>query len=276
MFLLSGCSVKVNRTVHHAPTIRVSHEGKIISVDLESYVASVLAGEVHESWPMEALKAQAVAARTFAVRRMRERNNRAFHIQSSIIDQVYKAHNSARLKAAAKATFGLVLSFDNRLAEASFHSTCGGKTTNSKYVWGQQHPYLKGVTCNYCRSYRTFSWQETLPVSLLENKFNQQISRINILTRSEDGRALQMELIGSKRQKLSAHELRMALSPTKIKSTFIKEINLKDSHIKINGNGFGHGVGLCQYGARGMAKEGRQFKDILAHYYPGTKLTVMY
>ncbi|HXW60467.1 MAG TPA: SpoIID/LytB domain-containing protein, partial [Myxococcota bacterium] len=136
---LSGCSLKLNRTVNDAPIIRVSHDGKINSMDLESYVASVLAGEVHSSWPEEALKAQAIAARTFALLRMKERKDQAFHVQNSVVDQVYKENASASLKQATRATFGLVLTYGNSLAETSFHSTCGGKTTNSENVWGRSY-----------------------------------------------------------------------------------------------------------------------------------------
>jgi len=115
-----------------------------------------------------------------------------------------------------------------------------------------------------------------LPLLDFETKFKQKINKINILKRSEDGRVLSLELLGNKNRHLSGHELRMTMGPMKIKSTLIKEININGAKVHIKGNGFGHGVGLCQRGAFGMAKEGKRFQEILSHYYPGTKLKRLY
>lgn len=274
--LLSACSLKLTRAVNDAPTIRVSSEGKILSLDLESYVACVLAGEVHASWPKETLKAQAVAARTFALLRMKERKDQPFHVQNSVIDQVFKANPSATFKEAARATFGMVLAQGSRLAETSFHSTCGGRTTDSQSVWGRSYEHLHGVSCDYCRSSKTYSWEENIRLADFETKFKQKINKFTIISRSNDGRALIVELSGDKTRRLSGHELRMAMGAMRIKSTFIQEITIKGSVVTMKGRGFGHGVGLCQYGAFGMAKEGKRFQEILSHYYPGTKLYAMY
>lgn len=274
--LLGACSLKLTRAVNKAPTIKVSHEGKIISLDLENYVACVLAGEVSASWPKEALKAQAVAARTFALLRMKERKNQAFHVQNSVLDQVFKTNPAPSFREAALATFGVVLTQGQKLAETSFHSTCGGKTTDSQSVWGRSYPHLHSVACDFCRASKTYAWEENIPLADFEAKFKQKIDEITVLTRSIDGRALTVELSGNKTRRLSGHELRMAMGAMKIKSTLIHEIAIKGSKVNIKGNGFGHGVGLCQYGALGMAKAGKPFRDILAYYYPGTKTHAMY
>jgi stage II sporulation protein D len=273
----SGCSHKVSRIVRHVPSIRVQHQGQILTVDLESYVASVLAGEVSPSWPKSALEAQAVAARTFAILRMRERKNQAYHVQSSVMDQVYKNHNVKAFTDAARATSGQVLFYDDRLAETSFHSTCGGKTTDSFSIWGRPYQHLKGVTCENCKSSNTYNWHEEIPISEIENKLKQKVSDIKINSRSPDGRAQSVEILGAASPlRMTGHELRMTLGPMRMKSTLLSNIKVVKDKLKIAGRGFGHGVGMCQYGALGLAKKGKRYEDILAFYYPGTQLKSLY
>jgi len=276
-FVNTSCSHKVNRVVHQVPSIRVQHQGHIITVDLESYVASVLAGEVSPSWPKSALQAQAVAARTFAILRMRERKNQPFHVQSSVMDQVYKNHKVQAFTEAAKATSGQVLFYDNRLAETSFHSTCGGKTTDSHSIWGRPYQHLKGVTCDNCKSSNTYNWKENISLQEIESKLKQKISEIKISSRSSDGRVQTIEILGAASPvRMSGHELRMMLGPMKMKSTLLSTIKVIKDKLQIAGRGFGHGVGMCQYGALGLAKKGKRYQDILAYYYPGTYLKALY
>ena len=276
-FVSTSCSHKVNRIVHQVPSIRVQHQGQIITVDLESYVASVLAGEVSPSWPKSALQAQAVAARTFAILRMRERKNQAFHVQSSVMDQVYKNHKVQAFTDAARATSGQVLFYDNRLAETSFHSTCGGKTTDSHSIWGRPYQHLKGVSCEYCKSSNTYNWSENIPLQDIETKLKQKVTGIKISSRGPDGRAQTVEVLGAASPlRMSGHELRMTLGAMRMKSTLLNTIQVIKDKLYIAGRGFGHGVGMCQYGAMGMAKKGKRYQDILAFYYPGTHLKSLY
>lgn len=273
---LCGCSHIVPAPARKIPLIRVWHQGKIESVPLERYVASVLAGEVNPSWPLEALKAQAVASRTFALRRMMERQGQEYHLQSSVMDQVYKKKTTESFIAAVRETAGLVLVVDGDYAETSFHSTCGGKTTDARSVWGRSYSHLRGGVCGFCEASPTYNWATEIPLSDVQSKFGQQVTKLRIKSRTPDGRADVLELVGSKRQNITGHEFRMALGPMKVKSTLIKEIKNEGPLVKISGKGFGHGVGLCQYGALGMAKSGKGFKEILSHYYPGTTLRKLY
>lgn len=274
--ILSSCSQIVPATVRNMPSIRVLHKGKIINVALERYVASVLAGEVSSSWPMEALKAQAVASRTFALRRMEERKNNAYHVQNSVSDQVLKATINETLVKAVRESAGLVLTVNQDLAETSFHSTCGGKTADAKNVWGRSYPYLSGGVCGYCHGSPTYHWHVQMPMADIETKLGQKITNIKISSRTKDGRVDKILLMGGKQQYINGHEFRMALGPMKVKSTLIKEIKIQGTSVKISGQGFGHGVGMCQYGALGMAKTGKNYKEILAHYYPKTELRKFY
>ncbi|HXW52637.1 MAG TPA: SpoIID/LytB domain-containing protein [Myxococcota bacterium] len=277
LVISSGCSHMVPAQVKKMPMIRVLHKESVENISLEKYVASVLAGEVHHSWPMETLKAQAIAARTFALLRMKERKNNDYHVQNSFIDQVLKTKPHEILVSAARDTAGLVLSINGRLAETSFHSTCGGVTADAKKVWGRSYPHLHGGACGYCKSSPTFKWETELDLSDIENKFSQKIDAIKIVSQSKDGRADVIELVGEdKKQKVSGHEFRMALGAMKVKSTLIKSLKLDGTKVKIHGGGFGHGVGMCQYGALGMGKDNKTFQEILRHYYPGTEIKRLY
>lgn len=276
MVSLVGCSHIVPTPARTMPLIKVLHKGKIESVPLERYVASVLAGEVHTSWPLEALKAQAVASRTFAIKRMRERQNQDYHIQSSVMDQVYKRKTTDNFMNAVKETAGIVVSANGELAETSFHSTCGGRTTDARSVWGRSYPYLQGGICGYCEASPTYSWSTEIPLGDIATKFGQKVSTITIKSRTPDGRTDMLLLSGSKKQTISGHELRMALGPMRVKSTMFSDIKVDGSRVKISGHGFGHGVGMCQYGALGMAKANKNYQQILKHYYPGTNLKRLY
>jgi stage II sporulation protein D len=258
------------------PMIKVLHQGKIEKLSLERYVASVLAGEVHASWPLEALKAQAIASRTFALRRMMSRQEQTYHIQSSVMDQVYKKQITEIFVKAVRESAGVVLMANNDFAETSFHSTCGGATTDAKSVWGRAYPYLVSQSCGFCKTSPTYIWSFDLPLSDLKAKFGVEPTQVRIASRTRDGRAAIIELGGKQKKTLSGHDFRMALGPMKVKSTLIKDITILGSHVKINGQGFGHGVGLCQFGARGMALAGETSEKILHHYYPGTTLKKLY
>lgn len=275
--IASSCSHKVSRIVHQVPQIRVQHQGQILTLDLETYVSSVLAGEVPSSWPQAALQAQAVAARTFAILRMKERKNQAFHVQSSVMDQVYKNHKNQSFTDAARSTAGQVLFYEDRLAETSFHSTCGGKTSDSHSIWGRPYQHLQGVTCNYCKNSNTYEWSEVIGLEEIESKLKQKVSDIKIISRSADGRVQSLELIGGKNPvRMSGHEMRMAIGPMRIKSTLLSKIKVSGKKLYIAGRGFGHGVGMCQHGANGMAQAGKSYQEILQFYYPGTTLRALY
>ncbi len=276
LMLLAGCSHIVPAPARKMPLIKVLHKGKIENVPLERYVASVLAGEVHPSWPLEALKAQAVASRTYALKRMAERKGQDYHVQSSVMDQVYKRKTNDTFINAVRESAGIVLTVNGEYAETSFHSTCGGKTTDARSVWGRSYPHLHGGVCGYCEASPTYTWNTEVSLNDVQIKFGNTIKGIKIKSRTNDGRVDAIELTGAKRQNVTGHEFRMALSPMKVKSTMITSIKIEGSRVKISGHGFGHGVGMCQYGALGMAKSGKDFQQILDHYYPGTTVKKLY
>lgn len=270
----SSCSHIVPKTARSMPVIKVSHKGQIESMGLETYVASVLAGEVSPSWPIEALKAQAIASRTFALKRMKERKGRSYHVENSYMDQVFRHMPDKIFVEAVRETAGLVLSFNGELAESSFHSTCGGHTANAKETWGQAYSYLEGVPCSFCTISPAYKWTTSMSTADLQKKLGAKIADIKVLKRASDERIMSLEL--NKQTKMSGHQFRMKAGPLKVKSTLIYDFKLKDKNIEMSGQGFGHGVGLCQYGTLGMARAGHTSEQILAHYYPKTSIKRLY
>lgn len=276
MMIVSSCAHITPKSVQKMPLILVLDNGEIKRLALEKYVASVLAGEVHASWPLESLKAQAIAARTFAIMRMQTRKYQAYHVQNSVLDQVYKKNPQDIFIKAAKETAGLVLTIGGKIAESSFHSTCGGKTTDSKNVWGKSYPHLVGGNCGFCENSPTYNWHSEISLAEVENKLSKNIKNIAILSSSKDGRAETIEISGKEKHLVSGHQFRMKLGAMRVKSTLITNLSIKDNKLLIDGHGFGHGVGMCQYGAMSMAKMGKKYQEILAYYYPGTILNRIY
>lgn len=277
LFLAPGCATGPD-TLPSKPVvaIKVLHKERIIELPVEEYVARVLAGEVSESWPMEALKAQAIAARTFAIKKMGERPKAQFHIKSSVMDQVFKTKTRPKFQEATKETSGLVLTDGKRLVETSFHSTCGGSTTSAQSVWGQPHSHLTGVKCPYCRHSPTHSWTYKMPLWELEEKLGTKISSLKILGKTKDGRIDKIAVNGAKPTTISGHKLRSTIGHMKLKSTLLDDLKVAGGTIEFSGHGFGHGVGMCQYGAMGMAKKGFDARQILGFYYPKTKIMKLY
>lgn len=277
LLLLSACQHDRSTRSKAIPIVRLRDHGKIQKLDLESYIQGVLAGEMSSSWPEEALKAQAIAARTYAIMRMSERKDRAYNLTNSINHQVFKRKSDQKLEVAVRETRGMILTFDNRPINALFHSTCGGHTTDAKSVWGgSSKAHLKGVVCGFCRSSPHSSWSVAIPLDEFQKKFSREIKGLRILNRSSDGHVTEIQLMGPKPLTISGNDLRMRLGPMRVKSTLVKDISMLGNKIQISGRGFGHGLGMCQYGAKGMAKAGKVYSQILYHYYPGTTIKRIY
>lgn len=199
-----------------------------------------------------------------------------YHIKSSIADQVYDRDNScSRGQIAAKQTKNQVLFFNGKLAETYFHAACGGHTENVKNVWGAKSEYLRGVECKYCANSRYSKWSFEISKEKNDNVRRffglKNIINLKILNKFESGRA--DNLIAESKDKtkiLSLLKLRESIGYFRLKSTMINEINITPNKIVFSGSGFGHGVGMCQWGAKGMADFGFLAHSIVSNYYPGT------
>ncbi|MEK6544245.1 MAG: SpoIID/LytB domain-containing protein [Elusimicrobiota bacterium] len=269
--------------------IRKTKQGKLALVNtlaMEEYLSGVLASEVDtKTWPMEALKAQAVVARTYAGNALRGKPGAPFHLGSKANHQVYfgAAFEDFRALQAVEDTDGEVLyNSDGAPLEAYFHSCCGGRTADASDVWSAKAPReLKGVTdFGYCKMSPHYSWVTSLPVEELERALREvkpdflgPVKGFSIGTLERSSRVLSLRVTTNfGRFEVPTQKLRQALGPNWIRSTKITRIHFDKGRFLIYGKGWGHGVGLCQWGAKGMADDGWDYQRILRHYFPGAKL----
>lgn len=249
---------------------------------LETYVAGIVASEVSPSWPMESLKAQAIAARTYAVWQKYRRVDQSYHLTASVLDQVYdgvgKEH--VRAKQAAEETYGLVITYQNKLAQSYFHASCGGQTESALDGWGFDLPYLPGSKCILCQHAKAVWEYKTSTASLSRNLSSLgvgDIRRIQIGGRTKSGRARDFVVTtkhGTKR--IVATDFRKLVGYNQLKSTLIERIDMDGNNVRFIGRGRGHGVGMCQEGAKEMAEAGFTAQKIIEHFYPKTQLRRFY
>lgn len=259
----------------HGDVVVLPGRSKLVAVNvlpLEEYLVGVLGSEMPKSFPLEALKAQAVAARTYALNKKLEQYGQPFHLGSSVISQVYKGLDveDPKTREAVEATRGLVLTYNLQPIEAYFHSSCGGRTESGADALGRDLPYLKPVDCP-CGKLPTSHWSLTLKSSELSHLFK-KASGLQVQGRTHTGR-VQRVTVGPR--SVDAVTFRERVGYMKLKSLDFEVEKAKDGY-RIEGHGFGHGAGLCQWGARVYAEKGWGYEKILQHYYPGTEVQVLY
>lgn len=268
--------VFVDDSWYRGRVLLLAADGKITAVnwvDLETYLFSVLGGEMHANWPQEALKAQAVAARTYALYRRERSAHKIYDVGVNTSYQVYKglASESPATQTAVQATQGQVLTYGNQVIEAVFHSSSGGYTENAEDIWQRPAPYLRGVP-DFDQTAPVFQWSETFTAE----QFQKRVVGIGQVRQAipervtPRGRVVSMRLEGTSGSRtISGRELRQALN---LRSTLFT-IAIADNTIRIDGRGFGHGIGMSQWGAFAMAQQGYSYQQILSHYYQGTALS---
>lgn len=247
---------------------------------LEDYLVGLINCEISSQWPMEAIKAQAVIARSYAVYQKDARKNALYHLEATVLDQVYEGCDIEDSRAArgVKETAGEVLTFGGKVIQAFYHSNCGGHTEASENVWGYPLPYLQGVDCKYCNAATSVKWEQTIPLKRIESLLKSsgyQISGLKEIRagrKNKSGRLMDLTLLsGRGRVTIPAVGFRKAIGYGVIKSTNFEVRNVEDS-VLFSGVGYGHGVGLCQWGAKQRAGDGFDYREILSYYYPGTRL----
>ncbi|HEX7124867.1 MAG TPA: SpoIID/LytB domain-containing protein [Thermodesulfobacteriota bacterium] len=255
-------------------------------IAMERYLAGVVPLEMDaRTWPMEALKAQAVASRTYARfrREARRRAGARYDLETSVLDQVYGGVQAEdpRAAAAVAATAGEWLA-DAAGAPilAAFHSTAGGHTEASEEVWGTPRPYLVAQRCPYDRESPVYEWRVSVPVAEVERRLVEAgypaagLARLDVRDRTGSGRARTIVATAAAGSfVLPATDLRRLLGFSRLKSTAF-EVARDGQDLGFEGRGAGHGVGMCQWGARGMALAGHDYRQILEYYYPGARLVV--
>lgn len=244
-------------------------------VDLEDYVKGVVSSEVGVHWPEEALKAQAVLARTYAVAHIIHNRTRNFYdVTSSVFHQVYRGEEGTEeVEKAVKETNGQILTYNGQPIMAFYHACSVGKTEDPKEVFGREYPYLKPVEVSSTPSPYTL-WEKKIPYKLLEKALSlQKISDVKVVSYTNTDRVKELEFSDGKNKKvIKTTEMRRLLQWTTLPSTMIKSIRLEEDGIVFEGSGFGHGVGMCQWCAFQMALEGKNYKEILQYFYPGTEI----
>ena len=267
----------------------VFRNNKILVINVlgvEKYLNSVVGSEMPHKWHIEALKAQAIASRTYALKKT---NNGLYDIDSTQNNQVYNGLESSTFKTrrAVRETRSLVITYKNKLINALFHSSSGGMTENSEAVWSDPYPYLVTVK-DFDQKNPKIRWNKEVSKSELKEIFPiiGGIQQIEVLNITETGRIKNLKITGTFGDKvITGKEFRSKLG---LKSTLFRPTISEDFHDKkdlnnqsniqfhpfliISGMGAGHGVGMSQWGARYMADKGYKANQILKHFYKGVKI----
>lgn len=271
----------INMKYMSSKTIKVKNEntGKIKEIPFENYIIGVVSGEMPASYEIEALKAQAVAARSYALYHM---NGKEYDVTNTTSSQVYLEENDLKKKwkedydknikkieKAIKETNGEYLTYNGEKVDAMFFAVSTGKTENSEEVFISKLPYLRSVSSTWDEKSPAFTDSVTLSLKDFYKNLNLPYDdnlNIEILEKTSTGR--------TKKLKINNNEIKGRDFQTKLKlrSNYF-EIIRKEENITINTKGYGHGVGMSQFGANEMAKEGSDYKKILKHYYEGTEIS---
>jgi len=251
-------------------------------LSLEYYVYGVLPAEISARWPMEAIKAQAVAARTYAVF-IKNRGNaysKYYDLDATTKFQVYKGsfYEQARTNKAADFTRGEIMLYNRKPIEAYFHSISGGYTEDAKDVWGTNLPYLRDVRDDFSRIAPNFYWKYKVTKKRFDKEFG--VDNIKAIKLYKDKkhhlRVRKMRIIaGNGVFPIKPSALRVKFGEYNIRSN-IFDVKIGNKYIFFHGQGFGHGVGLSQWGAYAMAKKGRSYRDILRYYYHNIQFKKIY
>ena len=268
---LSGISVRVKRS-----------SGEIEKVPLEEYVVGVVSGEMPASFEVEALKAQSVASRTYVLKKVIDNKDNDYDVVDTVNNQVYLDDDELRnkwgdnyskyiekVKRAVKETEYQYLEYDGEVITAMYFSTSNGYTEDSGVVFQQSLPYLKSVESKWDEDVAS-AFHTSKSISLQEFyerlglEYNKEL-KVEVLEKSDSNRVVRLNINGVE---FNGRDVYTKLGLRSCDFEFIQV----GSNVEINTKGYGHGVGLSQYGALGMAKEGYNYKEILEHYYVGAKL----
>lgn len=258
--------------------------GKLLiinNIGLDSYLYGVLYHEVSHRWPAECLKAQAITARTFALQQVRQNKLQPYDLRCDIYSQVYGGRTGEKWSTthAVDSTRGRVLTFNGDIFPTYYHATCAGYTEDASNLWNIDIAPLKGVPCNFCGHSKHYRWTKEIPLTKVESKLKDSGNRIghilvvSILSKNKSGRAEKIEFRDDSGGVvvLTAKDLRQIFGPNEIRSTKF-DARIKGANLVLDGMGWGHGVGMCQWGAYGMSLRGKKCEQILGYYYPGAEI----
>ncbi len=273
------------RTYRNSLEFLKSGSGRITVVNelgLEDYLKGVLPLEANPGWTVEALKAQAVVSRTYALFKVIENREEAYSVSDDVISQVYGGVTLEKpsTSRAVELTAGEILMDAGKIFPAYFHSTCGGATTRADYVWPiESHPALQGGSCEFCRESPHYRWKNAFDVSHIRKALARggytvpDIRNIKVGETDAAGRARFIVIEYSPgKLRVPASDFRLWMDPMKFKSVLIQNIRREGNKFIFQGRGWGHGAGMCQYGAKKMGELGYTYRQILDFYFPGASL----
>jgi stage II sporulation protein D len=276
--------------INHRPfrgAIELERQGAGIRIvnrlSVEDYVRGVLQMETSDKWPAQALQSQAVISRTYALRNRGRHGRSGYDYCAQPHCQTYggAAAERALTDAAVRRTRGEVLvDRKRRLASTVYHSCCGGSTESAENVWehGGQ-PYLKATRCPWCKGSPRYDWVAKVPYALVNDRINAagfkigDVRAIGILSHTPSGRVYKVRVYGEKgSQDLLANRFRNIVDPGLIRSTYWSGVSKLNGAWQIHGQGWGHGVGLCQWGMKTLADKSMSYGQILRLYYKGVEV----
>ncbi|MBI4712122.1 MAG: SpoIID/LytB domain-containing protein, partial [Planctomycetes bacterium] len=258
-------------------------------IDLESYLPGVVSSEMDENWPAESLAAQAITARSFAFYRIKQSKLRSavldYDLTDDIFSQVYRGEERTgpKTRQAVESTRGVIMLYDARIFNCLYHDTCAGHTEPGNLVFGLTAiAPLSGKPCGFCTHSKHTNWQLRLTqqeiISGLKLEDTKTIESIRVTKTAPGGHALEVALKIPNREEeilMNAQKFRIALGPNRLRSTMFRIEKIGNDFV-FTGHGWGHAVGLCQEGARGMSNKGYTPLQILEYYYPEVKVVKIY
>lgn len=284
--LPDGGQISVNgRPYRGAIEIAEGKQGGLLvinEVPIESYLAGIINHEISSRWHEDVIKTQAVIARTYALFNRNKRAGALWHVESSVMGQVYggsASEDSAAIDA-VRATAGEILMYADEPALTVYHSNAGGMTEFSNLVWSRDYPYLVSVESPFDAGAPKYEWDYTATASGLGEELRRSGRKIGdpreleVIETTPAGRVrvLAVKDAEGREIRVSGEDLRSILGYSVLRSA-IFEVERGAEMFIFRGRGSGHGVGLSQWGAKGMAENGYSYRDILRHFYPGTELT---
>ncbi len=279
-----GVSGGSDKTLVVSGSLQVTVRGPglwiVNNVPLEEYVKGVVPGEMSASWHPEALKAQAVLARTYVLYQRMMNPTREYDVVAGTLDQVYRGRDGVdhRVEEAVESTRGQLLTYQRAPILAAFSSTAAGPTEDALVVWSKDLPYLKGVDCPFDASSPYYRWRAMVKLEDFERKLRQQgyavgpVATMTPFEHSRAGRVAKVRILHAGGELiLRGEDIRRVVGYREIPSTQF-DIEFAGNDVILSGRGAGHAVGLCQYGAKELADLGYPYPTILRYYFPGTEL----
>ncbi len=257
----------------------------INTMDIDEYLYGVIGKEMGKFWPFEALKAQAVCSRTlvYYYKELAAKKVLPYDVSDTVYHQVYNgvySEDESIVKAVEETSDEVLIGQDSEkgynIVPSFFHACCGGHTTDASQVWGGDYPLLKGVEDPFCSESPFYWWSKRFTQNDLKNIVGIEVSDIHILAYDNSGRVAIIELSG-KNGKKSMTGVNLRMKTVNASTTFNSDKTLpsvfftvkkQGSSFLFEGKGYGHGVGLCQWGAKKMAEQGKTYKEILKYYFP--------